>query len=409
MKRSLLPSTCLRAGLAASALALLAACDEPLDFDLRGGSFDTSEAALSVTAPRPEPDDRGVISYPNYQVAVARRGDRLADVAERVGIPAGELARFNGIEADTQLRRDEVIALPRRVEEPSPATGAPVAGPIRPAGEVDVATVAGQAIESAAPSQVETSELPATQPEPDPRRRAAAPPQTGLEPVRHQVERGETAYTISRLYNVSVRALAEWNGLGADFGIREGQFLLIPVADETAPAPRRAAGDEPPRPGEGSPTPEPPSAAQPMPQEKPEPATAAVATPASPDLSREQSAPARRAAMSFPVEGPIIREYAKGSNDGITIAAEAGAEVKAAASGRVAAITADSEQVPIVVIRHPDNLLTVYANLGTLAVEKGDSVSRGQRIAEVRAGDPPNVHFEVRKGFESVDPMSYLR
>ncbi|MFP4327797.1 MAG: peptidoglycan DD-metalloendopeptidase family protein [Paracoccaceae bacterium] len=418
MKSPLLPSAALRASVAAGALALLAACDQPLDLDLRGGSYDTTEAALQVTAPRPEPDDRGVISYPNYQVAVARRGDRLADVAERVGIPAEELARFNGVEPDTRLRPEEVIALPRRVAEPSPETGAPLEGPIRPSGEVDVASVAGQAIESASPSEVRTSELPATEGEAEtedrPQREGARPradqaPQTGLEPVRHQVERGETAYTISRLYDVSVRALAEWNGLGPDFAIREGQYLLIPVPAEEAPAPRRRAEGEPPRPGQGSPTPEPPSAERPMPQDEPAPADEEVAKPASPDLSEEQDDTEARTAMSFPVEGPIIRDYAKGSNDGITIGAEAGAPVTAAASGTVAAITADSDQVPIVVIRHPDNLLTVYANLGALAVEKGDSVSRGQRIAEVRAGDPPNVHFEVRQGFESVDPMTYLR
>ena len=53
--------------------------------------------------------------------------------------------------------------------------------------------------------------------------------------MRHKVERGETAFTIARLYNVPIKALAEWNGLGADFGIRSGQFLLIPVASQKPP------------------------------------------------------------------------------------------------------------------------------------------------------------------------------
>ena len=64
--------------MAVSMSALLAGCMDGLDFDMRGamgGGLDTSDAALGVTAPRPDADDRGVISYPNYQVAVARRGD----------------------------------------------------------------------------------------------------------------------------------------------------------------------------------------------------------------------------------------------------------------------------------------------------------------------------------------------
>ena len=38
-----------------------------------------------------------------------------------------------------------------------------------------------------------------------------------------------------------------------------------------------------------------------------------------------------------------------------------------------------------------------------------DAVTRGQSIGSVRAGDPAFLHFEVRKGFDSVDPMTYLR
>ena len=113
--------------------------------------------------------------------------------------------------------------------------------------------------------------------------------------------------------------------------------------------------------------------------------------------------------MSYPVQGSIIREYAKGRNDGIDIAAPAGTPVKAAASGQVAAITSNADKVPIVVIKHPDNLLTVYTHLDGLTVKKGDAVSRGQSIGKVRSGDPARIHFEVRDGFDSVDPMGYLR
>ena len=74
----------------------------------------------------------------------------------------------------------------------------------------------------------------------------------------------------------------------------------------------------------------------------------------------------------------------------------------------MAAITRDTDQVPILVLRHEDNLPTVYAGVDALTVEKGDKVSRGQVIGEVRQTASPFLHFEVRDGFESVDPMPYL-
>ncbi|WP_339767397.1 LysM peptidoglycan-binding domain-containing protein [uncultured Pseudosulfitobacter sp.] len=381
----------------------LAACDQPLDIDLRGGTgaFSTADAAVNATTDRPRPDDRGVLSYPNYQVAVARRGDTLGDVAARLGLSASELSSYNGIAADTPLRAGEIIALPRRVAEPSPATGAIGTGPIQPA-PVDVTTLAGNAIDSAADTTPTTTPLAPAPAKP-------APAQTGKEPIRHKVERGETAYTIARLYQVPVRSLAEWNGLSSDFAIREGQFLLIPVAQQ-APPKRTAAAATTTAPGAGSPTPTPPSAATPLPQDdtaKPAPAAAKPAAPVA-DIGKQTVKPDSNTAMAYPVNGSIIRAYSKGRNEGIDIKAAAGTPVKAAASGSVAAITQSADGVPIIVVRHPDNLLTVYANVADVAVKKGDSVSRGQSIAKLRAGDNAYLHFEVRKGFDSVDPTPYL-
>jgi murein DD-endopeptidase MepM/ murein hydrolase activator NlpD len=369
------------------ALVALAGCT---DLDLRGnlsGAFDTSDSVRVLAAPRPEPDGRGIISYPGYQVAVARRGDTVADVAARAGVSAQEIARFNGIPDGSILRDGEVLALPTRVAEPSPATGAEGLGPIRPADSVDIATLASPAIDRAeaagrgsAPERVTTKPL------------------TGKEPVRHKVERGETAYSVARLYGVPLRALADWNGLSSEYALREGQFLLIPVADTAAPAPSRTAA-----PGAGSRAPEPPSAARPLPKA----AQAPVAAPASPQLDRFASG-GDDAAMLRPVEGRILRDFRKGRNDGIDIAAPGGTPVRAAAAGTVAAVTRDTDGVPILVLRHADGLLTVYAGLDALSVKKDDKVSRGQQLAQVRAGDPAFLHFEVRKGLEAVDPTPYL-
>jgi murein DD-endopeptidase MepM/ murein hydrolase activator NlpD len=213
------------------------------------------------------------------------------------------------------------------------------------------------------------------------------------------VKRGETAFTISRLYDVAVKTLGEWNGLGSDFGIREGQYLLIPVTGVAAP--RRSTA--PSTPGQGSPTPTPPSATKPLPDEKIDPTP-----PEAPDVSVGSPSRPSTARMAFPLAGKIVRAYKKGRNEGIDIAGTPGAAVGAAEAGTVAAITEDADGVPIIVVQHGDDLLTIYANVDNIAVKKGAKVKRGQKLAEVRDGDKSYVHFEVRNGFDSVDPIPYL-
>lgn len=359
----------------------VAACDgglnlkmPSLDLDLRNnaGGFDTSDAARSAIQARPTPDARGVLSYDSYQVALAKKGDTVSKVAARVGVDAGTLARFNGITADTALRDGEVLALPRRVS----------ATPVQ---QVPLTPIDVSPLSPAVPS----------------------------DPVRHKVEAGETAYTIARLYDVPVKSLSEWNGLGSDFAVRQGQFLLIPVKSA---APTAAAT----KPGQGSATPTPPSAAQAQPASDVKPGeimtttgetiaagTASAKPPATPNLGTTTAK--SDAAMVIPVSGSIIRAYAKGRNEGIDIGAAAGSPVKAAAKGTVAAVTKDTNGIAILVIKHAGGLLTVYTNIDSVTVKKGDSVRRGQSIAKVRPDSTPFVHFEVRKGLESVDPMSYLQ
>lgn len=376
---------------AGTALMALAACDPDgtFDPDLRNFGkigFDTTAAARAATLNRPAPDRRGVISYPNYQVAVARKGDTVADVAARVGVDAGTLARHNALSPEMRLNKDEILALPSRVAT-APATTSGT-GALQ-SEEIDITSLASDALDRAEAGEPATA-APA---------KPATP--TGPEPVRHKVARGETAYSIARYYNVGVRSLADWNGLPADMSVREGQYLLIPVSAGSASSAATSV------PGAGSATPEPPSASKPLPSETPPKASASVDTSSVPDLGKQVTTSSAR--MEMPVSGAIIRAYSKGKNDGVDIAAATGTTVRAAADGTVAAITRDTEQVPILVLRHADGLMTVYANIDAISVAKGASVKRGQAIAKVRKSEPGFVHFEVRKGFESVDPMPYLQ
>ena len=399
-----------------SALAALSACTggqpgmlSDLDWDFRGGNaLDTTDAARQATAARPMPDANGLISYPGYQVAVARRGDTVGSVAARVGINPAELASYNAIQSNAPLREGEVLALPRRVASTGPGT-AVAAGGVIGSGNVAAAPLPSSGGGAVSVTSIATTALdrvdsrataPASGTRPDDSALGA------MAPTRHQVKRGETAFSIARMYNVSARALADWNGLGADLEVREGQYLMIPTPSGAPPAKPVEVVTAP---GAGSPTPEPPSAAKPLPDEETKPAAqAAKDKPASPDLGQQRTT-ASAAQFAMPANGSIIRGYAPPKNEGIDIGAPAGAPVMAAAAGTVAAITQDTAQTPIIVIRHEGGLLTVYAGVAGITVKKGDKVAKGQTIANVRSGNPSFLHFEVRRGAASTDPMPFLK
>jgi len=344
----------------------LGGCNAGMDF---GGYNLTSVDPTRQSAPRPQADARGVISYPNYQVVLARRGDTVADVANRIGLSPDALARHNGLATDDILRDQELLALPGRVK-----TG----------GGVDIASIATNAIDTAD------------------RNSGVAPSRdgpAGVEPVRHRVERGETAYSIARLYDVSVTALASWNGLGTDLAVREGQHLLIPIVDN--PTPRVVDSSKP---GRASATPTPPSARKPLPA-----TVETAALPDKPGLDKFKSGGDDRKFL-MPVQGKVIRPYSgkQGGNEGIDIAAAVGTAVKAAEDGEVALISKSVGANTIVLLRHADNIYTVYSNVNDVNLSKGQKVKRGQRIGGVASGSPSFLHFEVRKGTQSVDPAPYL-
>ncbi|WP_081995258.1 M23 family metallopeptidase [Paracoccus sp. PAMC 22219] len=365
-----------QAGCAMLGLLALTACgsDGSFDPDLRGliGGMDTA-AAAATAAPRPEPDARGVISFSSGQVAVAQTGDTPATIAARLGLDAAALAAHNALPADAPMQAGAVLVLPTQV-----AAGAPAGG--------GTAIVTDPFADSTPASPTAARATPA--------------PAAGGNPREHVVAAGETAWAVARRYGVSVQDLASWNGLPSDMSLRTGQRLLVPQPGET---PDRLATTAP---GAGSPTPTPPSATQPLPDEETPAAGAPAPDTPQTDLGSTRTPASGGGQFRMPVEGSIIRVYEKGRNDGIDIAASGGAPVTAAGSGQVAAITRDSAGTPIIVVRHEGDLMSVYTNLGDVAVAKGDSVSAGQSLGQ--AGDAGFVHFEIRRGFESVDPERYL-
>ena len=364
----------------------LSACENSslsnFDFDFRGNSFDTSDAALQATQSRPKANELGIISYPTYQIAVARRNDTIESMAERLGQNPGELARYNGLAEGERLRNGEVLALPR--------TGSRGGQYLESSDEIEETTLskdinvlelADNALKVAGGSA--NNQLD----------RTSSDAKNLMDPIKHNVVRGETVFTISRLYNISVRSLADWNGLDSDYTLREGQILIIPLVDKKATKNTQKEIDE-------SAVPAPPSSKKPQPRNvnKQEFSKSADTKISVPETGK----------MAYPLEGLVIREYSKNINDGIDFTARAGTKVVAADTGLVATVTEDINQIAIVVLKHPGNILTVYANLTNIKVSTNQNVNRGDILGEIPDGDPPYLHFEIREGFESVDPLEYL-
>ena len=102
-------------------------------------------------------------------------------------------------------------------------------------------------------------------------------------------------------------------------------------------------------------------------------------------------------------------------HDGMDIAAEAGAEVCAAADGVIYTVYEDETMGMTVVISHDGGYSTKYASLAeNVAVAPGDTVTAGQVIGyvgdtallESAVGD--HVHFSVSCSGELVDPQQFL-
>ena len=256
----------------------------------------------------------------------------------------------------------------------------------------------------------------------------------------HRVRAGDRLSKLANTYGVSVRALAEANGLEPPYVIYVGQLLRIPGSSAGASAPvlatlgdryvvrrgdtlwgiaRRidvpmvqlAAANQIDSPyqlyaGQKLRLPDPdvfriePAAG------KPTLAAAARGTP--PPLSGR--------GFLWPVNGKVIGGFGpidQGQRrDGIDIAAREGAPVLAAEDGLVAyAGDGIRGYGRLILLRHADGYITTYGHNAALLVDVGERVARGQVIARVGStGDASRsqLHFELRKGRTPIDPQTVL-
>ena len=129
--------------------------------------------------------------------------------------------------------------------------------------------------------------------------------------------------------------------------------------------------------------------------------------------SEEKSqAPAGEDAVAWiwPTEGKVIRGYSD-SNKGVDISGRTGQSVLAAGDGKVVYSGNGLRGYgKLIIIKHNKTFLSAYAHNSQLLVKEGQTVKKGQKIAEMGNTDADQVklHFEIRRFGKPVDPMQYL-
>jgi lipoprotein NlpD len=114
---------------------------------------------------------------------------------------------------------------------------------------------------------------------------------------------------------------------------------------------------------------------------------------------------------SWPTQGKVVAGFSEASNKGIDIAGTTGQAINAASAGKVIYSGSDLRGYgKLVIIKHNKTYLSVYAHNSKIVAKEGQSVTAGQKIAEMGNTDSSTVklHFEIRRLGKSVDPAKYL-
>jgi lipoprotein NlpD len=308
--------------------------------------------AAKPTAPAPSATAPAPALQPDTYIV--KRGDTLYSIALDNGVDWRELAAWNQITDPSKMRVGQVL----RVRPPSGPEGV-VVSPVEPAAPITARPLGPEGPVSAAP--------------------AAAPTAGGLK--------------------------------------TEPRGLRLPYSDENLATVQRADGAR----VAAAPKPEAPPAAAPVKPEAPAPVPAAKPEPV-PNVAGakpEPPPPARpepdgaddRVEWAWPAAGKVVATFNGASSKGVDIAGRTGDPVYASAPGKV---VYSGEGIPaygkLVIIRHNGTYLSAYAHNSQILVKEGQTVTKGQKIAEVGSSgsESPRLHFEIRRLGKPVDPLQYL-
>ena len=113
----------------------------------------------------------------------------------------------------------------------------------------------------------------------------------------------------------------------------------------------------------------------------------------------------------WPSDGRITATFDEGKNKGVDIAGKLGQQVMAAGSGKVMyAGSGIRGYGNLVIVKHSNSLLSAYAHNRAIVVKEGQTVTKGEKIAEMGDSDADSVklHFEIRQQGKPVDPSRFL-
>jgi lipoprotein NlpD len=282
-------------------------------------------------------------------------------------------------------------------------------------------------------------------------RSATATPVVEQKPESYTVKRGDTLYSIAKDNGVDYKELAAWNNLSDPSVLNPGTVLRLrppvttaaatpqarpdaavqvqPIAAPAAVEARSLGGDqrtsaetprqvvEPKAPATEAARPEllktaPKAIKLPYSEENlasmlrlsPEPKVeSSAAQPGGPGQSDSID-------WMWPASGRVLAGFSKGTNKGVDILGKLGDPVLASASGRVTYIGTVRGYGKLVIIKHNETYLSAYAHNRSVLVKEGQSVVKGQKIAEIGNTDSQQfkLHFEIRRLGEPVDPLKFL-
>jgi lipoprotein NlpD len=208
----------------------------------------------------------------------------------------------------------------------------------------------------------------------------------------YAVKRGDTLYSIALEHGADYREVAQWNSLDDPTRLRVGQVLRVKPPPE--PSVQIGSGLIAGR-----------VESRPLEAQKPVPAVVP------PMVREEPKLEVQPLQFMWPAKGKVLAGFAEPRHKGIDIEGKIGDPVIAAAAGRVTYVGSGIPGLgKLVVIRHDQGFITVYAHNKDILVKEQQSVTRGQKIAELGNSDAerPKLHFQIRKGSAAVDPLLYL-
>lgn len=136
--------------------------------------------------------------------------------------------------------------------------------------------------------------------------------------------------------------------------------------------------------------------------------TASAVAIAAPAAASSSSANLGNIQWLTPTQGKIVLPYSVAAK-GVDIEGREGQAIVAAAAGKIAYSGSGLKGYGnLIIIKHADNYLTAYSHNKVNLVKEGDSVKRGQKIAELGKtdSDRPLLHFEIRKSGKPINPTS---